>query len=236
MSTTNALSNSFLRRGFVVLAVFLASCGARMSEIDPGASGNRPFGCAVFDNAVFFSAFDRTSGFELWKSDGTEAGTVRVKDINPGASGSIPGGFTVFNNALYFSAFDATSGFELWRSDGTEAGTVRVKDINPGPGGSSPFGFTISNNALYFSADDGTNGFELWKSDGTEPGTVRVNDISRVNVPQNSGGTLNSASVRPKVSWQSCKPTFAWTGARPGTQSDTRRRMKNGIQHQDSSG
>ena len=177
MSTTNALSNSFLRRGFVVLAVFLASCGVRMSEIDPGASANRPFGCAVFDNAVFFSAFDRTSGFELWKSDGTEAGTVRVKDINPGASGSIPGGFTVFNNALYFSAFDATSGFELWRSDGTEAGTVRVKDINPGPGGSSPFGFTISNNALYFSADDGTNGFELWKSDGTEPGTVRVNDI-----------------------------------------------------------
>src|SRR5437762_7981071 len=106
MSATYALSNSFLRRGFVVLAVFLASCGARMSEIDSGAGSHRPFGCAIFDNAVYFSAFDDSSGFELWKSDGTEAGTVRVKDINPGANSSIPGGFTVFNNALYFSAFD----------------------------------------------------------------------------------------------------------------------------------
>src|SRR5205814_94197 len=88
---------------------------------------------------------------------------------------------------------------------------VPMNDINPGPGGSSPFGFTISNNALYFSADDGTNGFELWKSDGTEAGTVRVKGISRVNVPQDAGGTLNSASLRPKVSWRSCKSTFAWT-------------------------
>ena len=234
MSATNALSNSFLRPGFLVLAAFLASCGARMNEINPAAGSSRPFGCTVFNNAVYFSAFDGTSGFELWKSDG--AGTVRVKDINPGVNSSIPGGFTVFNNALYFSAFDGTSGFELWKSDGTEAGTVRVKDINPGAGGSSPFGFTISNNALYFSADDGTNGFELWKSDGTEAGTVRVKDISRVNIPQDAGGTLNSASVRPKVSWRSCKSTFAWTGAEPGTQLDERRRIQNGIQHQDSGG
>lgn len=215
MSATNAPGDSFLRLGLAVLALFLASCGVRMSEIDPGAGSSRPFGCAVFDNAVYFSAFDVTSGFELWKSDG--AGTVRVKDINPGANGSIPGGFIVFNRAVYFSAFDGTSGFELWKSDGTEAGTVRVKDINPGPGGSSPFGFTISNNALYFYADGGTNGFELWKSDGTEAGTVRVQGISRVNAPQDSGGTLNSASLRPKVSWQSCKSTFAWTGKKPGS-------------------
>ena len=178
MSATNALSNSLLRRGFVVLAVFLASCSVRMNETEPGAGSSHPFGCAVFDNAV------------------------------------------------YFSAFDGTSGFELWKSDGTEAGTVRVKDINPGPGGSSPFGFTILNNALYFSADDGSNGFELWKSDGTEPGTVRVKDISRVNVPQDAGGKLNSASPHTKVIWQSCKSTFAWTGAKLGTQSDKRRRMQ----------
>ena len=188
MSATYALSNSFLRRGFVVLAAFLVSCGVRTNEIDPGAGSHRPFGCAVFDNAV------------------------------------------------YFSAFEGTSGFELWKSDGTVAGTVRVKDINPGPGGSSPFGFTISNNALYFSADDGRNGFELWKSDGTEAGTVRVKGISGVNVPQDAGGTLNSASLRPKVSWRSCKSTFAWTGVKPGTQPDKRRRTQNGIQHQNSGG
>ena len=140
MSATHALRNSFLRRGFVVLAALLASCGVPMNEIDPAAGGHRLFGCAVFDNAVYFSAFEGTSGFELWKSDGTEAGTVRVKGI------------------------------------------------------------------------------------------------SRVNVPQDAGGTLNSASLRPKVSWRSCKSTFAWTGAKPGTQPDKRRRTQNGIQHQNSGG
>jgi hypothetical protein len=37
-----------------------------------------------------------------------------------------------------------------------------------------------------------------------------------VHVPQNAGETLNSASLRPKVSWQSCKSTFAWAGGKPG--------------------
>src|SRR2546421_3293842 len=100
MSATYALSNSFLRRGFVVLAAFLVSCGVRTNEIDPGAGSHRPFGCAVFDNAVYFSAFEGTSGFELWKSDGTEAGTVRVKDINPGASGTSLGGFTALHTTF----------------------------------------------------------------------------------------------------------------------------------------
>ncbi|HZE09969.1 MAG TPA: ELWxxDGT repeat protein [Burkholderiales bacterium] len=128
MSATNALNDSFLRLGPVVLAVFLASCGVRMNGIGAEAGSIRPFGGAAFNNAVYFSAFDRTSGFELWKSDGTDAGTVRVKDINPGPGGSGPFGFTVLNNALYFSADDGTNGFELWRSDGTEAGTVRVRE------------------------------------------------------------------------------------------------------------
>ena len=30
-------------------------------------------------------------GIELWKSDGTDAGTVLVKDIEPGSGGSYPG-------------------------------------------------------------------------------------------------------------------------------------------------
>jgi len=157
----------------------------------PGASGTPlPTEFAFLNGTWFFSADDGVSGIELWKSDGTERGTLRVKDINinPNSSASSsPRGFTVFNNALYFSADDGGSGRELWRTDGTEGGTVQVKDIAPGSGfiggiqvplSSSPSGLTVFNNALYFAADDGVHGVELWKTDGTGTGTVLVTDIN----------------------------------------------------------
>ncbi|MEB3831575.1 ELWxxDGT repeat protein, partial [Phormidium sp. CCY1219] len=71
---------------------------------------------------------DGTNGFELWKSDGTAAGTVLVKDIRSGSGSSNPSNLTNINGTLYFGADDGTNGFELWKSDGTAAGTVLVKD------------------------------------------------------------------------------------------------------------
>src|SRR5438552_845837 len=94
---------------------------------------------ALVNGALFFTANDGTSRTELWKSDGTEAGTVRVKDIFAGAIGSFPSRLTPVGSLLFFLASDASTGTELWKSDGTEAGTVIVKDIYPGPGNSNPF-------------------------------------------------------------------------------------------------
>ena len=47
---------------------------------------------------LFFRANDGTSGFELWKSDGTANGTSLVKDINNGASTSWPNMLTNVEN------------------------------------------------------------------------------------------------------------------------------------------
>ncbi|MFC5411107.1 ELWxxDGT repeat protein [Larkinella bovis] len=130
------------------------------------------------NGTLIFSAHDGPTGMELWKSDGTAAGTVLLKDINPGAASSSPAYLTVVGNTVFFAATDGSTGVELWKTDGTAAGTTLVKDIRPGGYGSSPVWLTPMNGTLFFRADNGTNGTELWKTDGTEAGTVMVRDIN----------------------------------------------------------
>lgn len=137
-----------------------------------------------FNHMVFFSAYegqefvDTEFGFELWRSDGTVTGTVRVKDIYPGTAGDpSPAYLTVVDDKLFFVATDPDHGRELWVTDGTEQGTNLVKDINPS-GNSLPIDLTQVNGRLFFVADDGSNGQELWVSDGTENGTFMLKDIN----------------------------------------------------------
>ncbi|WP_420538217.1 beta strand repeat-containing protein [Microcystis aeruginosa] len=152
-----------------------------VKDIFPGSSTSFLRYLTAVGNTLFFRANNSVNGDELWKSDGTAAGTLLVKDIRPtGSSGSTPEGLTAMGNTLFFSANDGVNGFELWKSDGTAAGTVLVKNIFPGNNpsfSSSPRNLRVVGNTLYFTADDGENGRELWKSDGTATGTVLVRDI-----------------------------------------------------------
>ena len=81
------------------------------------------------NGTLFFTANDGVSGNELWKSDGTAAGTVLVKDIYAGRHRLEPLGLVAVGGTLFFTANDGVNGTELWKSDGTAAGTVLVKDI-----------------------------------------------------------------------------------------------------------
>lgn len=128
----------------------------------------------VLDGALYFTVQMPDQRRELWKSDGTEAGTVMVKDLG---SWGYATRFVPFQSALYFTAYTSGQGMELWRTDGTDTGTYQVIDIAPGAVSSSPGNLRVFGNALYFFATDEAHGTELWRSDGTADGTQLLKDV-----------------------------------------------------------
>ncbi|MCA1683567.1 MAG: hypothetical protein LC708_00315, partial [Actinobacteria bacterium] len=187
-------------------------------DINPGLLEPNISNMVVVGTTAYFSATNGTSalgnGQELWKSDGTTAGTVLVKDIRPGTTGSSPVSLAVVGSTVYFQANDGSSGTELWKSDGTAAGTLLVKDILPGVGGSLPSDLTAFGDILLLrgTGPDPAGGAELWKSDGTSAGTVLVKDISAGSA---SGSPTGFAVVGTTAFFSA---TDGSTGAAHGTE------------------
>ena len=179
-----------------------------LKDINPGSdSGLGQFSNVkplLKDGFVYFDANDGTHGGELWRTDGTEAGTVMIKDVNTDNSvengkGAFGGTFNV-NNKIIFEAFNTTTNRELWVTDGTEAGTTILKDINAGKQwGVSLDDAIVVNNVLLFNGNNGTNGFELWKTDGTSVGTVmlkNLNDAPSSSNPSNIAVALDKLYMK----------------------------------------
>jgi ELWxxDGT repeat protein len=130
---------------------------------------------AVGDTFFFIaSELDPETGLQtqLWKTDGTPAGTVPLANV------TYPANLTPFQGRLYFTSSTVDERNELWVSDGTPAGTHLVKDINPGDLDSDPSLLTEHAGRLWFLANDGTHGRELWSTDGTAAGTQLAIDLA----------------------------------------------------------
>src|SRR5262245_4798445 len=104
-----------------------------VSDINAKPEIDSPDFVQAVGSTVFFNRNDGVHGDELWKSDGTFAGTSLVEDITPGYDSSIFSTSTASaGGLLYFAVDDGEHGEELWKSDGTEAGTNMVTEIVPG--------------------------------------------------------------------------------------------------------
>jgi ELWxxDGT repeat protein len=81
---------------------------------------------------------------ELWKTDGSPAGTVLVKEFQLASEQEVtrPSLLTNVDGTLFFRAYDDYNPsfgarLGLWKSDGTTAGTTELLDKAPGSGFSS---------------------------------------------------------------------------------------------------
>ena len=160
-----------------------------LPQVNDGASGVQPV--QVGDLLYFLSsaasqepdeAYDR----ELWRTDGTAAGTLALAPIWTWTFGLSPDGGEVF-----FPAQTPDTGAEFWRTDGTPADTGLIRDINPGPADSlgtqgGPRYAVAVGAELVFEANDGVHGTEPWVSDGTAAGTRMLADLR----PGSSGSAM----------------------------------------------
>ena len=115
-----------------------------------------------FGDLLYFGANDGARGQELWRSDGTSAGTALFQEINPTIVGSSPGNFTGRAGLFFFAANDGRLGRELWQSNGTASGTRLVADLYPGSPSADPRGRAVFSDTLIFTADNGIDGQQLF--------------------------------------------------------------------------
>jgi ELWxxDGT repeat protein len=174
-----------------------------VKEINPGFNGPwfpfpgypepEPLGAFIdemtaVNGTLFFRANDGVNGYALWKSDGTQAGTVMVKDLGPTASDLSLDlyQFVDWNGTLLFRNAEEEQ-LDLWRSDGTPEGTVRVKPLPYISAAGMPYGLSpligvVGDELRFFS------GSVLWRSDGTEEGTQPIIDVGRIALDAATAG------------------------------------------------
>lgn len=150
------------------------------TEFLPGFENKTIHDVTVVGDEFYFGADQGSNSAQLWRSDGTAAGTVLVKDLFQGSSSSrrAPGGLTDVNGRLFFVAHDGANTGGLWTSDGTEAGTFLVASTTSSVGLNDIQRLTAVGDQLYFVGRDVQAGDQLWKSNGTVAGTTLVKDIS----------------------------------------------------------
>jgi ELWxxDGT repeat protein len=113
-------------------------------------------------------------GCQLWRSDGTFAGTFPLTSAPVNGIGQVRSTGT----KTYFFADQPATGSELWVTDGTVSGTGLVTELVPGANDAEVQELTLTGHAgiIYFIVNEqfspGLGG--LWRSDGTGPGTYRL--------------------------------------------------------------
>ncbi len=151
-----------------------------LKEMAEGTTGISVRGAFVEDGSIYFLI--RTGDlFELWKSNGTTAGTAKYADIAPGYN--IPSeSLRKIGGLIFYIAMAEEMKISLFSFDVASKSETKLMDVMSAECGlfeiSLDYMAGIVKDRLYFSACDSEHGFEIFSSDGTVEGTIMVADIN----------------------------------------------------------
>jgi ELWxxDGT repeat protein len=190
-------------------------------------------------NYAYFTNFDAIAGDELWRSDGTEAGTILVKDINIDDGSSSPYSLVALDQELYFLGRDGDR-HGLWRTNGSsmpeflqEGAITNLCKLNSNTvmysssdglhrvyTGSTPemirnfdrIGYIKAalGKIFFYAEKQGTNSL-YWVSDGTSERTKALNGLPRYSNIF-SGVTRNGYLYFPSCSSGFCSKLWRTNG------------------------
>ncbi|MBD0255643.1 MAG: hypothetical protein ICV83_07975, partial [Cytophagales bacterium] len=153
-------------------------------------------GMLYFDIAYNYSVRQASyrHDLELWRSDGTAAGTgFAGKLVEGGGETSFLLSHTFVGNTLYFSYFDTNvdnfANYVLYKSSLTASvePVLLLGSLSPRPDGYGqrapyPVYLTNLNGTLYLAANLDVNGLKLWQ---LEPGVAGPRNVATLNPPRN---------------------------------------------------
>jgi ELWxxDGT repeat protein len=167
--------------GLAVLAAALCTGTLRAQELvldlDPrvGNGDSSPAAFLTLGSTTYFAANDGLTGTNLWKTDGTAAGTVLVVDLDPATNQSRRvAALTPYAGGFAFVAERPSDIWDLWVSDGTAAGTRAVSRIAPvDDDDRTPAPFAVLGSQILYSNWSSATNWELWRFDGTSAQLVK---------------------------------------------------------------
>lgn len=196
---TPSQSCALLMHALAPFALFLFAAAspaqALVRDINTSRSNDGsllPIGGVVHQGVYYFSGTRYDTGGELWRSDGTGAGSYLVADLVPGPTGSFPQYFSS-NGTLIFLQADS----RVWRSDGTTPGTYALSpssvanDVPP----------VIAGSGVVWGTRNGSI-YTLWGSDGTNPTPVALRTMSSIGTFAASGSRTYFAAADAANGWE----------------------------------
>jgi ELWxxDGT repeat protein len=140
----------------------------------PNGAGSSPYGFVAVNGVAVFSAFDVERRIDLWRSDGTTAGTFQLTEV---CESDCPEVANPLMRAGGHVLFSVRKGFhsQLWATDGTGTNLLVDGLDASGPGNVRKSAFL--GGRLFFAASDDAHGEELWVTDGTPAGTRMISDL-----------------------------------------------------------